>query len=466
MEITYVPKSLHPININNIIHQYENGQSVSSLANKYSCCTTTIYKILHSNNVVLREKRLSKAEIEEIIKLYKEGLPAYKIAKKFSVVNSAILNHLHKNNVVLRPSGLPRKIMIDDEPAIIHEYLDEEKTIKQIANIYGCAPSQIHRVLLKNNVKCRTFIPNNLNKPKTHKKNVYFFDEIDNEEKAYWLGFFASDGTCKYSKITFFLQRTDKDHLKKFLKAIEMEDYEVKDLIKYQNFKKEEKEKEEKKKEEKENEGKKYPQSYIEVSSKHMELMLRKHLSIEGDKIKSYDLKYPCLNEDMHRHFIRGILDGDGCIQNYGKWDIKVDFWGTKHLCETINEILIKELDVNPNVPRKKKGTKSMFEVRWGGRLQVLKILNWLYQDATVYLQRKYEAYKSISTQNYLQEIDSNAGMELRRKREELGLNQAELAKKLGVSQSFISSLEISRYKKIQPKYASLINGFFGFKLF
>ena len=33
-----------------------------------------------------------------------------------------------------------------------------------------------------------------------------------------------------------------------------------------------------------------------------------------------------------------------------------------------------------------------------GGNLQVRKILDWLYQDATIYLPRKYEKYLELCT--------------------------------------------------------------------
>ena len=53
--------------------------------------------------------------------------------------------------------------------------------------------------------------------------NEHYFDVIDCQEKAYWLGFFAADGYNHASKgcIEFRLHKQDKEILEKFKSCIE-----------------------------------------------------------------------------------------------------------------------------------------------------------------------------------------------------------------------------------------------------
>jgi len=53
--------------------------------------------------------------------------------------------------------------------------------------------------------------------------NDEFFERIDTEEKAYWLGFLYADGSVHHINLTIALQRSDEEHLKLFLKHLESE---------------------------------------------------------------------------------------------------------------------------------------------------------------------------------------------------------------------------------------------------
>lgn len=58
------------------------------------------------------------------------------------------------------------------------------------------------------------------------KKNIIKnFEKIDNEEKAYWLGFLYADGnvSLKEDKIELSLAEKDLNHIKKFKNFIGLE---------------------------------------------------------------------------------------------------------------------------------------------------------------------------------------------------------------------------------------------------
>ena len=72
----------------------------------------------------------------------------------------------------------------------------------------------------------------------------------------------------------------------------------------------------------------------------------------------------------------------------------KVRFLGTYDILTDIENYLISKTDIN-KVSRyyKRKPDQTVMQYEIGGNLQVRKILDFLYEDATIYLDRKYDRY-------------------------------------------------------------------------
>src|SRR6056300_424628 len=91
---------------------------------------------------------------------------------------------------------------------------------------------------------------------------------------------------------------------------------------------------------------------------------------------KSKKVKLPVLKNDMYRHFIRGLYDGDGSLNytmaknspNYRRYNYSIV--GNYDLIEGVRYLISK------------KGNKS-----------ILSILEWMYKDSTIFLERKHEKY-------------------------------------------------------------------------
>jgi len=117
-----------------------------------------------------------------------------------------------------------------------------------------------------------------------------FFKEIDNDDKAYLLGWIASDGNISTNNsATIKIQKNDLKCLKRLRDIIceEIEIIECKnDMIKFS------------------------------ISSKECCLDICKHLQIVPGK-KSDKVRLPKLTEELTWSFLRGYFDGDGHIRNY-----------------------------------------------------------------------------------------------------------------------------------------------------
>lgn len=210
--------------------------------------------------------------------------------------------------------------------------------------------------------------------------NENYFEVIDNEHKAYWLGFIYADGYVNSQKSSFELrvQESDLEHLKKFIKSINgnMPIRETNKVIK----------------------DKTYKGYSLQVNSIKFKNDLIKQGCFEN---KSLILKFPIekqVPKELIHHFIRGYIDGDGCYvlrkNTYqGKkkttisHSISVEIAGTQDFCEGY----IKSLGLHKNKihPLHKVGDITK-RVLYSGPY-ALKIINTIYNDATIYLDRKYE---------------------------------------------------------------------------
>lgn len=80
---------------------------------------------------------------------------------------------------------------------IIEMYKDG-KTIKEVSEIFGVSYKKVRKILVENKVKIRGFLGTRTRENlATNKKYIFdenYFENIDNDEKAYWLGFLFADG--------------------------------------------------------------------------------------------------------------------------------------------------------------------------------------------------------------------------------------------------------------------------------
>ena len=238
----------------------------------------------------------------------------------------------------------------------------------KISTIIGCSTSRIQQLINKSNIKIRT--PTDYRKYKINEK---FFDEIDSEEKAYFLGILFADGynSTDNMEIVISLQENDVDIL-----------YKLKNIIGYTGDLKFVKKAKPKHKD----------QMALRICSKYMSVRLSELGCIQN---KSLVLEYPnYLCEDLHRHFIRGYFDGDGCITESCD-NAKFILTGTNNFLKKAQDILIDNCNLSRTKfdPIKNSVATSL---RYGGYDQLNRIFDWLYNDSKVHMDRKYNKFKEV----------------------------------------------------------------------
>ena len=225
---------------------------------------------------------------------------------------------------------------------------------------------------------------------KKYSVNERFFDKIETEYQAYFLGLMASDGCITdENKLLIGLAREDEQVLKLFKHCINYTGPLY--LIAGRTVKHKD-------------------QTRLQIRNKTLFEDLKKHGITER---KSLTLKFPELKDDLIPHFIRGYFDGDGSVKfNHGV--IRVQFVGTYEFLFKLQSILMEKCELSAVKMYQANKAKNTFDLTYGGDTQVMRIYDYLYNGTFCFMQRKKdkfdnhwkEKFKSYPTSILYEELD------------------------------------------------------------
>ena len=204
--------------------------------------------------------------------------------------------------------------------------------------------------------------------------NEDYFENIDTEDKAYFLGFITADGNvvddyCKRIKIK--LKSDDFGILEQYITYTEYEG-----------------------------------PIYFHKNGKYCEVALSgKKVVADLGKLgiipnKTSIVEFANIPEHLVRHYMRGVFDGDGCISIHKKKEGSRDTSdrGQVNLCSASKNFIEQYVDmlhahcgINKNKIRNPKG--SYYVIDWGSFSDIEKFHDFFYRDAAVYLKRKKETF-------------------------------------------------------------------------
>lgn len=202
-----------------------------------------------------------------------------------------------------------------------------------------------------------------------------FFANIDTENKAYWLGFLYADGYQDGYEIIIRLKVDDKEHLEK-LKLDLNSSHPIRNTKEIGYFTKKLK-----------------IMSNLRIGSKK----ICNQLSVLGCvKAKSCIIRLPNLPEYLVRHFVRGYFDGDGSISKSGRGIDAVLYSGSVNFIDDIEKLFHNEkigfsryIDYNNYLRVRRKA-------------ELVKFYNYMYEDSTVFLDRKHNKFIEFLGANIL----------------------------------------------------------------
>lgn len=253
------------------------------------------------------------------------------------------------------------KIILNEKEVI--EIYYKFNNIHKVAKYFGVSSTPIRRVLKSNGL-----ILNN----RRYEVDETYFDVIDTEEKAYWLGFLFADGYIRERKsgmsLELKLSTKDINHLELFRNCIKSNHIIQKgwNKVKYKG-------------------GLSSSEiCCLAIYSKKMVESIKK-LGIHTKK--TFTIGAPKIDEVMFRHFIRGYFDGDGSFSFksgnlYGKTQIV-------SASEEFKKFIIEELKKNGIEIKLYSGIKLQIQ----NKLNNNKFYNFIYENSKIYLKRKKEKY-------------------------------------------------------------------------
>lgn len=199
--------------------------------------------------------------------------------------------------------------------------------------------------------------------------NRHIFDQIDTQEKAYWLGFILADGYLNTDKhmLRIKLGNKDKHHLEKFIQflngsldMLKSEQHNITGNIQW----------------------------YVSTYSKEIYDALS-NLKIE--QAKSGHEQIPPINEKYYRSFIRGLWDGDGFIRENLKG---IGLVGSYECMSFVQQHFKNILNIKPLKIYEHYNT---YKIQYRSTKKAIpKIISYLYQDGDIALDRKMELANQI----------------------------------------------------------------------
>lgn len=284
------------------------------------------------------------------------------------------------------------KIPESEYPKIFDLY-SQGYSQSKIARHYNVSNVCIERIFQKTKTPTRKF---SLFKDET------FFEIIDSEEKAYFLGLIYADGFVSSSKGSFGISLQEEDSY-----IIEQ----LKESLKFGGSVK--------------NVGRKKPHHKdrfrIDVSSTKMLRDLSKLGVVDN---KSLILKFPNKEQvprNLMNHFLRGVFDGDGSISSriyFGKkgknaTSCTACITSSPFFCNGLQEFLIQELNIN--CYNKCDGRSPAHSLKISAR-QAIVFLDFIYSEASpnLMLKRKREKFDALIKESKARSFEHSRGSKIK----------------------------------------------------
>jgi hypothetical protein len=269
---------------------------------------------------------------------------------------------------------------IDIDYNLIIEKYNELKNLKKVAESLGVSIRPIKRILNTKDVKLTN---------RRYNVNHSYFETIDTEEKAYWLGFLYADGCVRKQKsgnqLVLKLSIKDENHLNLFKNSVESEHK----ISHYQN-----------KTISKKGTPSKSDNCVIRINSnKLVEDLIDKGCHPR----KTFIIDNPKIEEKFIKDFVRGYYDGDGNF--FYSEETKMSVITIVCASDKFRKFLIEIISKIPNVGNIHED-KEKYTIKIVNIFGIMGFLSYIYNDSKIELKRKKEYYERY--REYRRCIESN----------------------------------------------------------
>lgn len=306
-------------------------------------------------------------EIQDIINIYKETKDIDLLINKYHTSERYLRQILKENNIDRHYGYISDEVK--KRVGILYLKGLNQRQISEEILVSGAA---IRKYLKEQNIPTRSTSECNMR----YKRNKHYFDEIDTPNKAYILGLLYADG-CNHTlhnSITLVLQAEDIQVIERVKQELEYEGnirFSAKDKPQYKD---------------------KY---ILCINDEYMSNQLNKIGMVNN---KSLILEFPkCVPMNLINHFVRGYFDGDGCIYlNKEIRKTEICIVGTFDMVKRMHDIAVLMNCSCSICHPKQSGESNTYTLRVNGYHNVKNFMNWMYDNADIKMERKYNKYLEV----------------------------------------------------------------------
>jgi hypothetical protein len=251
-----------------------------------------------------------------------------------------------------------------NETRVVSSYLNGQSST-EIASAHDVSPEAVIQFLARRGIKRRS----NSEAQRKHGYDLNFFDDINEQQKAYILGLLYADGCIKlrgnkdvdgrrHGSVVLSLK--DRDLVVAVAQAMGADERAV------------------------------HSDRGMYALKLTGSQIVERLIVLGCGPRKSFICEFPTtLPDELVRHFVRGYFDGDGSAYLRGPY-VRATFVGTKQFLEAIQGYIPAKTYLAPHYqcPR-------MYELRLHNYEAVRYLYNWMYYGATIWLERKRAVFLS-----------------------------------------------------------------------
>lgn len=311
---------------------------------------------------------------KELVRLYKDENKTLKEISKIHHISPTKIKELLIQNGITTLSVKPVKFTDDQKEKIIDLYENQLIGCDKIAKILKISTRKINQFLHEIGKI------NDVGKTHKYKCNSNYFELIDSEQKAYWLGVLYADGNIGKTQPTVTFSAKDKEWTIAFLNSLESTSTihkEIHNIYKTEIWK-----------------------ARITDDKLHSDLI--KYGCVPQ---KSLIITFPKLESSLIPHFIRGYFDGDGTVglhKNSSKTNIYTFRSGFCCGSQKFLEELCKQLPTKHKnilcVNKQNNGSGKLYVISFSVNDSML-LYQYMYKDATIWLSRKKNIFDNFIKQ-------------------------------------------------------------------
>ena len=339
-----------------------NGQSLRQIGQTLNIDRKKLSLMLRKDNVYTNKKIESKV-LNEAIKLINAGQKITNVAVKLKVDRHTLSKEL-KNKGIKEPQKRHTRNKKYDS-SIIKMYTEEKLSIESISKEINVSTNLVWNCLLDYGINDSDRLFRN------YEYNTDRFSSIRTEEEAYWLGFLYADGYVNQygTVIELCLQKQDDYHVIKFRDFVSNKKTYDKDVYGHM-------------------------QHRVNISNKQIAQNL---INCGCMNNKTFILKFSrnIVPENLMNHFIRGFFDADGCICISQKRLVFSIVSASHEFIEDFQSYLVENLHINKT--KMQTTNENIYSFANSAKADIKKLFDYLYKDATIYLDRKYDKFKNIN---------------------------------------------------------------------